>query len=237
MNLIKRIVGMLVIVVFTTESVNAQTFDSLMYKAYLTGSQDLWESALKAKTEEVPLQRAIAFYGILNNTMATYDAKEFDKYVDSALQLLEAMEREGVHKAEAMALRSSIYGFIMAYYPAKGMMYGAKSGSAMGKALNIGGNSAIVNMISGTSLFFTPEAWGGDKQAAISAFENALKLYEQQEYQGWLCLNKLASLGQAHMAVGQKSEAISIYKKALLFEPNFTWVSQQLLPVAEGMED
>lgn len=234
MKFIKKIFRVIVLIVVTNVGVNAQSFDSLMYNAYLMNSHSLWESALNKTNNDPSLQKAVAYYGILNNTMVSSNAEVFDHYVDPALEFLESMEDNGVSTAEAMALRSSIYGFIMAYSPWKGMYYGPKSGSAMDDALNANAQSPIVNMIHGSSLYYTPESFGGDKDAAIKAFEKAVILYEKEEYKGWLYLNTLANLGQAYVALGRKAEAIATYEKALAVEPDFKWVSNQLLVKAKN---
>jgi len=233
MKKFRIILGVVLMIVINVQFSEAQKVDSLMYKAYLLSSESLWESALKQYQNDGSLEKAIAYYGILNNTMILSNEDKFDQFVDPALEYLETMEEKGVHTAEAMALRSSIYGFIIAYSPWKGMYYGPKSSSAIESALGKNGESPIVNMISGSSLFYTPETWGGDKQAAIKAFEKAVELYEKADYKGWLYINTLANLGQAYHAVGQKNKAIEVYEKALIVEPNFKWVSSQLLPQAK----
>lgn len=222
------------VVIFDTHLSKAQQKDTVMYQAYLLSSESLWEAAVNQYDEKPSLQKAIAFYGALNNTMISSNEDGFDKLVDRALEYLESMEDQDIHKAEAMAMRSSIYGFIMAYSPWKGMYYGPKSSGVIENALKTDSESSIVNMVSGISLFYTPESFGGDKQSAIKAFEKSVNLYEQQQYQGWLYLNTLANLGMAYQAVGQSKKAIEVYEKALSVEPNFRWVSSQLLPDARS---
>ncbi|WP_375578979.1 tetratricopeptide repeat protein [Marivirga tractuosa] len=234
MKKFRIILAVVLMIVINAQLSKAQKVDSLMYKAYLLSSQSLWESALDQNENDWSLEKAIAYYGILNNTMVSSNEEKFDEFVDPALEYLESLEEQGIHKAEAMALRSSIYGFIMAYSPWKGMYYGPKSSSAIESALEKNSDSPIVNMISGTSLFYTPETFGGDKEAAVEAFEKAIALYEKANYQGWLYINTLASLGQAYQSIGQKDKAIETFEKALTVEPNFKWVSSQLLPQAQA---
>jgi len=233
MKNLKIILVVIFVVFFNTQFSNAQKKDSLMYQAYLLSSESLWESALNQYNSDLwSLDKAIAYYGLLNNTMVYSNEDKFDEYVDQALDYLEAMEEKGLYPAEAKAMRSSIYGFIMAYSPWKGMYYGPKSSDVIEMALKTNSESSIVNMVSGISLFYTPESFGGNKQAAVEAFQKSIDLYEKQGYNGWLYLNTLANLGKAHQAVGQNQEAINVYKKALAVEPNFKWVSSKLLPDA-----
>ncbi|WNB18368.1 tetratricopeptide repeat protein [Marivirga arenosa] len=234
MNNLRISLVVIFVVFFNMQFSNAQKKDSLMYQAYLLSSESLWESALNQYSSDLwSLDKAVAYYGLLNNTMIHSNEDKFDEYVEQALDYLETMEEKGLHTAEAIAMRSSIYGFIMAYYPWKGMYYGPKSSNAIEKALKTNTESSIVNMVLGISLFYTPESFGGNKQAAVEAFQKSVDLYEEQGYNGWLYLNTLANLGKAHQAVGQNQEAINVYEKALAVEPNFKWVSRKLLPDAK----
>ena len=234
MRNLSGILGIVLVMIVNAHITKAQEVDSLMYKAYLMNSESLWEAALDQYNEEWSIEKGIAYYGILNNTMVTKNEKKFDQFVDPALDYLEALEEKGIYRAEAMALRSSIYGFIMAYSPWKGMYYGPKSSGAIESALKANADSPIVHMISGSSLFYTPETFGGDKEAAIVSFKKAVELFEKHNYKGWLYINTLADLGQAYQEVGQHSKAIATYQKALAVEPEFRWVSSQLLPKAQA---
>lgn len=211
----------------------AQNSKELMYKAYLLNSEALWKQAISHTNDT--WEKALASYGLLNNTMATQNEEVFDDYLDTTLDLLEGLENDKIHKAEALALRSSTYGFIMGYSPWKGMYYGSKSSSAIDKALEITENSGIVWMVKGSSLFYTPETFGGDKLEAEKAFEKSIQSFEAKGdvSNNWLYLNALASLGKTYNANGKKELAIATYEKALAIEASFTWVSKVLLPQAK----
>jgi len=230
MNIIRKVLTIVLMVFICQNLANGQAYDSLMYKAYIFNSHSLWESAIDQFDKEPSLQKAIAYYGILNNTMSSLNEDRFDEYVDVAIEFLEKMEAENVDKAEALALRSSVYGFVMAYSPWQGIYYGPKSSAALDDALSIDSSSPIVNMVSGTSLFYTPSAFGGDKTKALKAFQKAVNLYEEQEYKGWLYLNTLALLGQTYASLDKNQEAVATYEKALAIEPDFAWVTDNLLP-------
>lgn len=232
-NLIKKIVVFAFIVGASISSLSAQNNNETTYKAYLISSEALWKQAVVKSPD--PWQKALAHYGLLNNTMINQNEDLFDDYVDTALDLLKDLEESEKHKANSLALRSSIYGLIMGYSPWKGMYYGPKSSSAIEEALELSKTSGIVWMVRGGSLFYTPEAFGGDKIEAEKAFEKSISQFEAagDTTNNWLYLNSLANLGKTYHANGKKDKAIAIYQKALSIEPEFNWVSKSLLPQAQ----
>lgn len=212
---------------------SAQNTDQTSYTAFLLNSEALWERASEQAKD--PWQKALALYGLLNGTMATQNEKLFDKYLEDTFALLEELETQEVHKANALALRSSVYGFIMGYSPWKGMYYGPKSSAAIEQALKLTESSGIVWMVKGNSLFYTPETFGGNKIEAENALEKSVRQFELagDTTNNWLYLNAMAALGKTYHANGKKAKAIDTYQKALLVEPGFNWVSKVLLPQAK----
>ncbi len=229
----KEIILFTVFIWATIGSIAAQNAGEISYKAYLTNSEALWKQAIVKAND--PWQKALAHYGLLSTTMATQNEDLFDDYVDSTIELLEELEEGANHKAEALALRSSVYGFIMGFSPWKGMFYGPKSSSAINEALEVNKSSGIVLMVEGSSLFYTPESFGGDKVQAEKVLEKSVKSFEAagDTSKNWLYLNTLASLGKVYESNGKKEKAIATYQKALATEPEFTWVSKVLLPKAQ----
>ncbi|MBK6263577.1 tetratricopeptide repeat protein [Marivirga sp. S37H4] len=230
-NNILKFALMLVVFNMILTGVKAQV-KTTMYKAYLTNSEALWKQAFnQASSGNNPEQLAHAYYGLLNNAMASKNEELFDFHIDKAIEYLEKLEEQNTHKAEAMALRSSLYGFIMGFSPWKGMYYGPKSGSAIEGALKLDKESGIVWMVKAFSLLYTPEAFGGNKLQAEKAFEKSISTFEMKgdTISNWLYLNTLAGLGQTYLANEKKKEAIATYNKALAIEPEFTWVSKVLL--------
>jgi tetratricopeptide (TPR) repeat protein len=216
-------------------SAKAQTTTDLAYKAYLYNSEQLWQQAIAQTATEDHWALSQAYYGLLTVSMATKNEALFDETVDKALALLEKLEENNDHKAEAKALRSSVYGFVMGFSPIKGMYYGPKSTNEINEALLLNKESAVVWMVKAGSLYYTPEMFGGDKLAAEKAYEKSIHFFENngETENTWMYLNALAGLGKTYLANGKKEAAINTYKKALSIEADFNWVAKVLLPKAE----
>ena len=226
---------------------HSQNIDALMYKAYITNNMGLWEKAVgvtKSASTSSPNDvdkkfiYALAQYGLLNATMAKEDEEQFDKFLDDTKATLEYLIEGNARKAEGKALLSSVYGLQMGYSPMKGMFLGGKSSSLIEEALKEKPESPMVNKIYAGSKLFTPEMFGGDVIVSIKHFEKAISVYEKDSalfINNWLYLDTHAFLGIAYKKVGRIDDAITLYKKILVVEPQFAWVSNVLLPSAENV--
>jgi tetratricopeptide (TPR) repeat protein len=216
-----------------------QDIKMLSYKAYLDQDKNTWKSnvALATKayqskpSEENLFQLSVTEYGLLNATMRDQDESLFDGYVDGLVERLEQLTESKTFKAEAKALLSSVYGYKIAYSPMKGMILGLKTGPLLDEAMSLKPNSAIVLKMYAGNKYFTPEMWGGDKVEAEKAFEKSNAAFEKEGIEGnWMYLDNLAWIGQIQKENGKVELAKATWEKALTIEPNFFWVSRNLLP-------
>jgi tetratricopeptide (TPR) repeat protein len=219
-----------------------------MYRAYLgardaKANKELWKNIVQScqhVSDKNPqnmndrYRLGLAQFGLLSSTMSTKDEDLFDDYVDQAESNLEKIKTG--RSAEAKAILSAVYGLQLGYSPWKGMFLGPKSGSLMAKALKENPTSPLIWKLYANSKFHTPESFGGDIKEAITAYEKAVKLYEEDPAgikNNWFYIDTMAFLGQAFMKTGETSKAVDVYEKALAFEPEFSWVKYSLLPAAK----
>lgn len=215
-----------------------QDLKRLSYLAYLDQDKSSWKSnvavatkAYQAKPDaQSKFQLALMEYGLLNATMKDQDEKLFDAYVDGLEDRLEELSKDKTYGAEAKALLSSVLGFKIAYSPWKGMLLGSKSSDLLESALKSGSNSPIVQKMYAGNQYFTPEMWGGDKDQALAAFLKSNQLFEQKsDTQNWMYLDNLAWIGLIYQEKGMNAKAKEVWQKAVALEPEFDWVSKNLL--------
>lgn len=208
--------------------------DKLTYTAYISSSKSLWERAV-AQTQADEFSKAMARYGLLNNTMADQDEDTFDKYYDQALEAFEGMIDKGEYVAESKAVLSSIYGLAMAHDSWKGVFLGPKSGGLIESAMKEKAESPLVNKLYAGSKLYTPEMFGGNPAVALEHYLSSISLYETSgdTVNNWLYLDALAHLGITYRKLGNTEMAINTFEKALKAEPQFVWVRQHLLPSAK----
>ena len=210
----------------------AQTSKQTQYAAYLTASKTMWERSIALAEKESgadSFEKAVAMYGLLNNTMATQDEETFDANVDQTKDLLKEIIEQNPDHGEARAVLSSVYGLVMAYSPMKGMLYGMKSSSLMEEALKLQPESPLVQKLYGGSKLYTPEMFGGDAKKAALAFEKSIELFEAGDTtENWLYTDTFMGLAMAYNKIGEKEKSMTTLEKAIEMEPQYHWAKSVL---------
>lgn len=203
---------------------------------YLTASKTMWEKSIRMAEKEsgkVSFERAMAMYGLLNNTMASEDEDSFDEYVDPTIDLLKVILDEDATSGEVRAVLSSVYGLVMAYSPMKGMLYGSKSSSLMDDAIKAEPESALVQKLYAGSKLYTPSMWGGSPEVAVKAFEKSVAIYERDSSTSWLYLDALMGLAISYQKTEQIDKAKITLEKLLAIEPAHGWAKGTLKSLSQ----
>lgn len=210
----------------------AQTTEEVQYGAYLTTSKSMWDRSISLAEKsygEQSFEKAIAMYGLLNNTMANQDEETFDANVDQTIDLLKVIIEENPDFGEPKAVLSSVYGLVMAYSPMKGMLYGSRSNSLIQDALKKQGESPIVQKLFGGSKLYTPEMFGGSPKKAVLAFEKSVELFEAGDVENnWMYIDTLVGLSMAYIKTEQAEKAKETLNKAIAIEPEYYWAKSVL---------
>ena len=227
----KKIVFMMAIVL--TVNVMAQSSSETQYVAYLKASKTMWERSIQEATQEngeKSFEVALAMYGLLGNTMATQDEETFDEYKDQTIDLLKSLIKEKPGWGEPKAVLSSIYGFVIAYSPMKGMILGMKSNSLIDDAIRFQPESALVQKLYAGSKLYTPKMFGGDPEKAVIAFSKSIAIYEDQKntVENWLYLDAMMGLAMSYKSTKQDDKAKSTLEEAIAIEPQYYWAKSTL---------
>ena len=156
----------------------------------------------------------------------------FDEKLSEVKNWIKQLQKDYPEEELPDALMSSLLGKEIAYNSMKGMYLGYKSGSLVENAVEKSPNDPLVLKIYGDYQWYTPSMFGGDREVALKNYISAKKAYAAagEIKNSWLYLDLLASLGQAQKAAGQIDSAQKTYQHALQLEPQFSYVSNVLLP-------
>ena len=216
-----------------------QKLKQMSYLAYLSSDKVAWKQSVAfayklyqdSPTEEAKFQLALTEYGLLNTTMIDQDEKLFDAYASDCQERLENLSKSNKYGAEAKALLSGLLGFKMAYSPMKAIFLGPKSSGLLDEAMKENPQSPIVLKQYASNVYFTPEMWGGNKELALNTFLKSTEKFSGTDLEkSWMHLDNLAWTGILYQEAGDQELARQIWEKALEIEPDFYWVSKQLLP-------
>ena len=180
--------------------------------------------------------RGYAFYASSALLRRTNDRAALQQCFESAEGLLERVHG-APWEAEADALRANILGSLIGLQrdPAlAGATLGAKSGRLLAKAAREAPGSPRVLLFRGTSLLFTPEAFGGNPAEGAKLIQQAADRFAADDASApgphWGRADALTWLGIAKQKAGDAAGARAAWEQALALEPKYAWVKFALLP-------
>lgn len=155
--------------------------------------------------------------------------------IDGALEALEQGLENNLEWAEGWALLSSCYGIKASFGTFSGMTYGPKSGSAIEKARTLAPENPRVLLVAGINKFYTPSAFGGDKNEALGLFRRSAAIFDAQNKQptaqpDWGHEEAYTYIGIVMRDQGDTTAARAAFRKVLAINPEFGWVKHVLLP-------
>lgn len=169
-------------------------------------------------------EQALAYYRLAISQNLQAQAIEANQHLDSAIEQLEHITTQDDSDDEAWALLAQTYGLKVAYQPMKAAYYGPKSANALAAALAVNDENPRAYLIKGMSLYNTPEIFGGSKSAALTALNQSITLFSQDNSDtSWGQAEVHIWRGLTHLALNQKDQAITDWHSALAIEPNYGW--------------
>jgi tetratricopeptide (TPR) repeat protein len=159
--------------------------------------------------------------------------------LDSAVAHLECAIAKDDHFAEAYALLSSCFGLKISFSPLKGMYWGPKSRSLMGKARDLAPLNPRVALLDAIGIYNMPSMFGGGKEKGLAGFMHAAELFDRWNgadslQPDWGKEQVHAWIGNAYLERGESMLAKREFEKALDINPEYGWVKYVLMPKVSG---
>ena len=118
-------------------------------------------------------------YCYLNTVFPATDSENIDKTLDKAEAMLKKARELSPENSEIEVLQGWIYqGRIQVDPMGRGANYSQKASASFGKAQNIDPDNPRIYFLTGQNVLYTPEMYGGGKEAACPYFLKAKEKYE-----------------------------------------------------------
>lgn len=221
----------------TSETVNF-TPRQKIYSYYISNRMQDWKlfiDKMAAKSNQSASEKLELLeyqYGYIAWCIGVERDEEAAEYLKKAWKIAEQLEKQKYRLSSVYAYKAAFYGYEIGLGPWIAPVYGPKSMNHAKKAIEANADDPIGYIQLGNMQFYMPAAFGGSKTEAINYYRKAILMIENKKNTkgNWMYLSLLATLGQAYEIVGKQSEAEQIYRKALATEPDFLYVSKELLP-------
>jgi tetratricopeptide (TPR) repeat protein len=168
--------------------------------------------------------------------LMTTDKDHAVEYIDRAIDVLESLVDHDEGFAEGWALLSTSYGLKASTGSFAGMKYGPASAKAINTAMELAPHNPRVLLVAGISKYYTPAAYGGDKDRALAYFRQSAAILDSQSTHAttvepdWGHAEAYTYIGISMMDRGDIAAARSVFEHVLEIEPEFGWVKYELLP-------
>ncbi len=161
------------------------------------------------------------------------DREQEIKFLDEAIDHLNASLDENEKFAEASALLSAVLGLRISTDPSLGNQLGIEASAALQDARAYAPDNPRVAFVSALSAYYTPEQYGGSKQRGLEEMQRAVRLFQSQKVADrtlpdWGQTDALAFLAQMQMDSGKAKQARQSLEQALRLRPDFGFAKKLL---------
>jgi tetratricopeptide (TPR) repeat protein len=147
------------------------------------------------------------------------------KYMEDAINVLEAAINIDAHHSESFALLGTLTGMKISFNPVSAMWLGPMSNGYYDDAIKANPDNPRAYFLKGLGKMNTPAIFGGGSDKAITAMERAVVLYEKEKVDSssikpdWGFAECHTFLGQCYAANSDNNKAKDHYSKALALNP------------------
>jgi hypothetical protein len=181
----------LLFILFMPARMVAQTLEESLHKVYtqmdsIKGLSDMMSVSaqfdmIADKWNNEWSANYYAAYGKVIASFIVQDSKKKDLFLDEADKYFEKVKTLGNENDETWILAALITSArISVDGQNRGMQYGGAFNEYIAKAEKINPSNPRIYYLKGTSLFYTPEMYGGGKERAKPEFEKAKELFEKE---------------------------------------------------------
>ncbi len=177
---------------------------------------------------------------ILRESAGQRNAAEAD--LDRSIEVLRGLVAAQPESAEAWALLSCVYGMKIGHSPFQGPFLGPKASRALNEAMRLAPDNPRVALVKGISLYHTPRMFGGDRQASIDWFSEAIERFSVDPGGDirWGHSDAYIWRALAHHHFEDDVRALADLDAALSIEPDEAWarsLRQQLTSLESNEEN
>lgn len=211
-----------------------------VYHAFISNQMELWDQVIQefnknrsSLTDARLVQLVNYYYGYIGWAIGEDRNKEAKIYLKEAKELVDDLLERTPDNSDLHAYMGALLGYEIGLNKIKAVVLGPESMKHIDRAIELNPDRPQGWIEKGNALFYMPKMFGGSKEKALEAYSKAIQLMEEQPEmlkQNWMYLNVLIIQGQSYEKTDQLDTAKSVYEKALQFEPDMTWLRDELYP-------
>lgn len=224
-------------------SIQARDFNGELYNAYIKGDMLTWETILnemksqyKRKPDYKLLEDIVeSQYGFIGYLIGEKRKDKAGEELAFALKNLDILMKRNDKISRYWAYKCAFTGFKIGIAPYKAPFLGPKSFDYVNEALTLDEDDPYALVEYANGKYYAPVFAGGNKKLAMTSYKKAILLLEQDSvklHKSWYYLMVKTNYGNLLSEIGDKNAALKVYNEILEYEPNYSWVANELRPNA-----
>jgi tetratricopeptide (TPR) repeat protein len=219
------------------------SFKSEVYSSYVNNRMSDWKGLIDQlniqlndqleKTSVQLLELVNYQYGYIGWCLTTNRNDEALEYLKLAEENVRIVEERNSELSLVNAYKSAFYGYRIVLSKFSAPFIGHKSSECALQAILLDPNQPFGHIQLGNVKFHSPSLLGGSKREAIGYYLKAKAMMEKhmEEIHGdWNYLSLLTTIARAYESINDLVNAKLMYEEILRFEPEFTWIRDELYP-------
>ncbi len=236
---IKKTVFIVLFLISTSLSINAQSEKKQIYKAFISGDMKEWKTVMDNFANKNPSTNAQKielinfYYGYVAYQIAIGKKDEATIYLNKGEAIIDNLLKINTSNPDLYAYKGAFIGFKIGISPLKAPFIGRSSIQNVNKAIQLDPNNIQANIERANILYYSPSAFGGNKTEAKKYYLKAISLFESNGgniKENWLYLSLMTSLAKIYTEERNYKDAKEMYEKILMIEPSYDYVKNELYP-------
>lgn len=217
-------------------SFSQDAFKSKIYQSYIQGNISEWGKILDNTPEprndvEKLYDYALVHYGFIGYCVAAELKDPGMKYLEKAMEMSDHLLQMRPDDPRFFALQGALYGLHMGFDKSLAPILGVKALKTIKHALEIDPESPQALIEEGNKDWSAPKLMGGSKKDAISEYEKAIRLMENDKdfiVNNWYYLNTQINLAKYYEQLEMTNQTKRLCSKLLRIEPDLVWPREKL---------
>ena len=232
-----RVMCFLILIMFGSGITASNRSD--IYHAYVTNRMENWKNvidrmnAMPDKSDDFILELVNYQYGYIGYCLGYDKKKEAKKYLELAQKNIDILEKKNYRLPLVNAYNAAFCGFRIGINILSAPQNGHKSIEYAKKAVELDSENYLGYVQYGNIQFYMPKTFGGSKKEGIGHFIKAKDILEKDKNslrEDWNYLAVLLVIAQSYTYLEEFNSAKAVYDYILRFEPDFTYVRDELYP-------
>ena len=209
-----------------------------IYNAFISGDMEAWKAVIDrmdkepVKTNDFKLELLGYHIGYIGYNVGLEEYDIAKKHIELAQVYLDELKKDKYKPSYTYSSQGALDGLRMGINKFACVYLGPKIVSNAEQSVKKDCLNAEGYILIGNSKYYMWAMLGGSKKGALEYYKTAERALElsNKTYGNWCYLSLLTMIAHAYFEMDNYTSANNYYRKILDFEPNYSWIRDDVYP-------